>query len=485
MSGIPALAAHPGTTPPPGLDWIHPAASVTEHAMTGTRVLTAADLCALAEERTADWASLGAGPGDRVVVATGSRLSTLLDLMAAWQLDLVPVLLSDQLAPESYRILAEATGARAARGTPAVARSWGERAVVVRQDNHSALAALTPPDGGLCGSERQLPLGEPALVLATSGSTGLPKAVVHSRANLLRNAQMHWNSVGAPGPEGRYLLSQSMHFSSALVCGVLGVLARGMQLALMEPPFSTSNWFAAAREHETTHTALTPHLLLRVLDGSDPLPTSLRQITVGGDRLGRTALGELRGRGVPEVFSTYGLTEAGPRVATNPLGRTHHPEGLGTPLAGVRLELRPTAGTRDGMGELVVHTPTAQLGTYRDGGYVPYPLGGEVPTGDLGERLDNGGIRLVGRSRRVASVNGEKIYLGLVERVLAQHPDVVAARVEPDPEAATQLAAEILYRPGVGSLDATALRRWCRGRLRAVEVPRRFTAVDAVTRLSK
>nr|BFD87687.1 class I adenylate-forming enzyme family protein [Streptomyces sp. Xyl84] len=471
--------------------WIHPLASVTERTMSGTRVLTSADLCALVEARAGEWAGLGAAVGERVIVATGSRLGTLLDVAAVWELGLVPVLLSDTLAPEGYRILARATGARAGRLTPAVARVWGADAVTVRSSAGSVLARLD--GGGPAAADRAvhpdpagaLPGGEPALVLATSGSTGLPKAVVHRRAALLRNAAMHWESVGSPGPEARYLLSQSMFFSSAFVCGVLGVLARGMGLTLIEPPFATANWFDTARETGTTHTALTPHLLMRVLDGGRPLPGSLRQVTVGGDRLGGTALGELRRRGGAEVFTTYGLTEAGPRVATNALGAGGAPEGLGAPLPGVRLELRSSPQARDGIGELVVHTPTAQLGTYRDGLFVPYAAGTEVPTGDLGERLADGGIRLVGRSRRVAAVAGEKVYLGLVERVLGEHPDVGAARVAPAADDPAVLAARILPRPGAADVDPAALRRWCRGRLRAVEVPRRFEVVDAATRLTK
>ncbi len=149
------------------------------------------------------------------------------------------------------------------------------------------------------------------------------------------------------------------------------------------------------------------------------------------------------------------------------------------------LELRPTGDTREGLGELVVHTPTAQAGTYQDGVFVPYLLGTEVPTGDLCERLEDGSVQLVCRSRRVASVAGEKVYLGLVERVLAEHPDVSAARVAADQENPGQLAAQILPRPGADLVDTAALRRWCRGRLRAVEVPHRFTAVDLATQISK
>lgn len=418
-----------------------------------------------------------------MIVATGSRLGTLLDVASAWDLGLVPVLLSDSLAPESYRILAEHTGAAAVRATPAAARSWsaGPARPLPGRDQDAVLLDLrgdggprTTPDGP------DVPAEEPTLVLATSGSTGLPKAVVHRRSSLLHNAAMHWSSVGEPRPGDRYLLSQSLFFSSAFVCGVLGVLARGMQLSLLEPPFAVTAWAEVAARREITHTALTPHLLMRLLTAGVELPGSLRQVTVGGDRLGRTAVGELRRSGVREIFTTYGLTEAGPRVATNRLGEDPTDwDTLGEPLPGVELRL---ADGDAGPGELLVRTPTAQAGCYREGSFAGWPAGTEVPTGDLGELTSTGRIRLVGRARRVASVAGEKIYLGLVERVLGEHPAVGAALVALDADGV--LAASILPRSGA-AVSPQDLRGWCRGRLRAVEIPRRFTAVDAGTRLSK
>ncbi|GHF75371.1 class I adenylate-forming enzyme family protein [Streptomyces griseosporeus] len=469
--GVASGGVAPGGASEAGAGWVHPAASVTEYTPRGVRVLDAAALVAGVAERAEQWAGHGFAPGDRVLVGTGSRLTTLLDVAAAWEAGLVPVLLSDALAPDSYRLLAAATGAVAGRLTPAVARTWAARGGgPLARDAGTVLLRLDGEPG--TGAP---PYDEPSLVLATSGSTGLPKAVVHRRSRLLRNAGMHWDSVGGLGPGDRYLLSQSMYFSSAFVCGVLGVLAAGAGLALIEPPFATANWFDAGRGFGATHTALTPHLLMRVLDSGERFPASLRQVTVGGDRLGRTALTELRARGVPDVRTTYGLTEAGPRVATHTPGGTAHDGGLGRPLAGVSWRLGPD-------GELVVRTPTAQAGGYTDGAYVPY-AGDEVPTGDICEELPDGTYQLVGRARRVTSVAGEKVFLGLVERVLADHPEVSAARVAADGDKG--LAAQILPRPGGAGVDAAELRRWCRGRLRAVEVPRTFTLVDPSTQLSK
>ena len=466
-------------------DWIHPRAELIEHIGGRARLLTSDDLLTLVQHRADEWNRLELAEGARVVIATGSRLGTLLDVAAAWELGLVPVLLSDSLAPEAYRILTAHTAAAAVRATPAAARTWtvldSTRTVASAEADSVLLDLRGAQDPAGRGGHGGPPLGaEPALVMATSGSTGLPKAVVHSRSSLVRNAGMHWSSVGAPEAGESYLLSQSLFFSSAFVCGVLGPLTHGIRLNLLEPPFSVAAWAEAAQRGEITRTAFTPHLLLRVLAGPG-LPGSLRQVTVGGDRLGRTAVGELRRSGVRDVCTTYGLTEAGPRVATNRLeGDPESWDTLGEPLAGVDfwLEERPS-----GPGELMVRTPTAQAGHYRDGVFTAWPQGAPVPTGDLGEPAEDGSVRLVGRAHRVASVSGEKVYLGLVERVLAEHPAVAAVRVRADPSDGL-LTAEVLSR-GSAPLDATEQRRWCRGRLRAVEIPRRFTAVNASVQLTK
>jgi acyl-CoA synthetase (AMP-forming)/AMP-acid ligase II len=100
-------------------------------------------------------------------------------------------------------------------------------------------------------------------------------------------------------------------------------------------------------------------------------------------------------------------------------------------------------------------------------------------------------VRFVSRAHGVVTVGGEKVYLGLVERVLMQHPSVRAVRaravravrVRPVGEDPETLCAEVLT--GGAELDAGALRGWCRGRLRAIEIPRIFLAAPEQAQLSK
>jgi acyl-CoA synthetase (AMP-forming)/AMP-acid ligase II len=200
---------------------------------------------------------------------------------------------------------------------------------------------------------------------------------------------------------------------------------------------------------------------------------------VGGDGLADATTVELTAGFRGTACTTYGLTEAGPRVANHRL--TDDPAGwdrLGRPLPGVSWRLAGDGALR----ELVVRTPTRAAGVLADCRFLPTE-GTEVRTGDLCVATEDGGVRFVSRAHGVVTVGGEKVYLGLVERVLMQHPLVRAVRVRPVGEDPETLCAEVLT--GGAELDAGALRGWCRGRLRAIEIPRIFLAAPEQAQLSK
>ncbi|KGE10437.1 hypothetical protein LA03_10315 [Burkholderia gladioli] len=151
---------------------------------------------------------------------------------------------------------------------------------------------------------------------------------------------------------------------------------------------------------------------------------------VGGDvmrpRLASSLLDAMKDA---EIFATYGLTEAGPRVATWRLEaeRILHYRAipLGVPLANVRLSLGEN--NRDGTcQELLIDTPTVMHGYLGDEAGTRAVLerpGGTLRTGDMFEERD-GLLFFAGRLKRVIVRGGENIYPAFVEGVVMRFPDI-------------------------------------------------------------
>jgi acyl-CoA synthetase (AMP-forming)/AMP-acid ligase II len=146
-------------------------------------------------------------------------------------------------------------------------------------------------------------------------------------------------------------------------------------------------------------------------------------LTIGGDALDPAHVGALLAGGPQEeLYLTYGLTEAGPRVTT--LAAHREPEhrwgSVGVPLPGVRTYLRDPAG--DGPGaELVVASDTV-LRRRLPGGAPT--AAGTVATGDRFDIDADGYHFFRGRSGDSVVVGGEKIWLPSVRRIAAGVPGV-------------------------------------------------------------
>lgn len=267
-----------------------------------------------------------------------------------------------------------------------------------------------------------------ALILSTSGSTGSPKGVRLSRANLEANAE----SIGTYleiGPGRTAITSLPLHYSYGL--SVLNShLLRGGSVVLTDGSVIEDSFWELAEREQVTDIAGVPfvyELLERRGFRERPLP-SLRVMTQAGGRLEAGLVSTYarfaRDRGL-RFFVMYGQTEATARMAYLPPDQTlEHPDCIGVPIPGGNFELidasgAPISGT--GVpGELVYRGPNVMLGyaTRRS------ELGAgreihELRTGDIAERTPAGLIRIVGRASRFSKIAGLRIGHDDAERLLA------------------------------------------------------------------
>ncbi len=310
-----------------------------------------------------------------------------------------------------------------------VAAAWqpdlvmvGERAVAPG----SGSAGDDPGHGPVVLRHRHLLHPDLALLLSTSGSTGSPKLVRLSHANLRANALAIAAALGLTAAD-RGVTSLPLHYCFGL--SVLhSHLAVGASVALTGASVLDDELWQLVDRGGVTDLAVVPHMVelmetTGVLEREHP---SLRLLTQAGgrmapERVARTAaLGARHGWGLAVM---YGQTEATARICVHdPAAVPAAPDAVGRPVPGTEVVLDttvPEADPRTGSGEVVVRGPGVMLG------YAEQPddlaLGrmvAELRTGDLGVLDDEGVLRVVGRRSGFVKLLGLRIDLGQVERAL-------------------------------------------------------------------
>lgn len=413
----------------------------------------------------ARWRAIGVCDGAVVVLALPNGVTLLRQFLAVYAAGAVPALVS-----------AATPGAR----LTAIARAFGARAIAAIRMPDTVVFGLT---GSVAGLEVQVVHGDPPpaaepgeLILMTSGTSGIASGCVFDSAALVRNAERHARAIGLCADD-TVLVNLPLHFSYALVAQALASWRVGAKLVVSGPPFRPAKYADALAAHRVTVSSLTPPLVRQVLADDDQNWHQLRTVTVGGDAI---AVGQLErliasaaGR---EVYVTYGLTQAGPRVATLAAhrARPHQLASVGTPLPGTEISFGRADGTA-GARELLVRSDTVmkrRIGRVEHG-RSDWEAPGVLATGDLFTQDDDGYLYYQGRLSEVISVAGEKLSLASVRRMVGELPGVVSSRTVVVPggeESAFDLVVTVNAQQGVA---ADAVRRL----LRRAEWPRRIEIV--------
>jgi acyl-CoA synthetase (AMP-forming)/AMP-acid ligase II len=272
-----------------------------------------------------------------------------------------------------------------------------------------------------------------ALLLSTSGSTGSPKLVRLSLANVTANANSIADYLGIRATDDytdRAITSLPMHYCYGL--SVLNShLTAGAAVVLTDLSVADECFWTLAAEARITSLAGVPYTF-ELLDASGfrdrDLP-SLRYLTQAGGRMDPAhvrewaSLGSERGF---DLFVMYGQTEATARMAYLPPDlAVDRPDAVGVPIPGGSFRLAG-GGSIDGqpvhVGELVYSGPNVMMG------YAESPADlargaelAELRTGDLARQADDGLWEVVGRLGRHAKLFGLRLDLDRIENVLAEH----------------------------------------------------------------
>jgi acyl-CoA synthetase (AMP-forming)/AMP-acid ligase II len=414
--------------------------------------------------------AVGVGPGDRVaLVNLGSALSVA-TIFGAARLGAATAQMNAYLTPGELGQLAELTGTRIGVAGDRYAESLGSvldgPVLVEDQVFGTAVDESTGPASVGSGTDT-------ALVLFTSGTTGLPKPIPISHGVVADRLAFYAKPIDPEVPQVVDMMSAPI-FHIAGTLGLFVSLHQGKQMVLL-PKFEPGLWLSLVERHRVTQTFVVPTMLRRILDHPDFADTdvsSLRSLSYGA----AAAPVDLVRRAVAtfptvDFSNTFGQTETlGAYAALTPEDhrRGDRFDSVGRPLAGVQLrivepgtdlEVEPGA-----VGEFVVRADQNTTTEW-------------LHTGDTGRQDDEGYLYLVGRLSDTINRGGEKFGPIEVEEVLRSHPSVVDAGAVgvPDPDLGERVGAMVVVSEPV-SVDT--LLRHCASELATYKVPEYLEFAD-------
>ncbi|HUP70094.1 MAG TPA: class I adenylate-forming enzyme family protein [Acidimicrobiales bacterium] len=410
----------------------------------------------------------GVKPGDRVVLAGEPGGVWLSVLFGALRCGAVAVPLDPALTPSEMEPMV-------ARSEPRVVLGPAEMVDLAEVSGPRATRALETPDdsapdrhttGGGSAPPDDPPLtqtmaavrspDDPALIVWTSGTTGAPKGVTLTFANIAYSVEQVLAGQ-KPSPDDRWLSVLPAHHLLELCCGLLPALASG-----------GSVWFARTlmpkeiasivREQGITKMVAVP-LLLRILQPALK-GSGLGTVYCGGAPLDPAVVERYAAMGIA-VHPGYGLTEVAPTVSMNT--PEHNRAGsVGRPLAGTDIRIATEGSAADG--EILVRSPAVMLRYWEDEALTVAAVDAEgwLHTGDLGHVDEDGYLFVTGRCKRLVVLeSGKKVQPEEVEGALAaggRFSEVCAVGVRVDGKA-EQVCAVVVPTPAMaaGHPDAAGL----------------------------
>ncbi len=453
--------------------------------------LTYAELDVAVSAAAAGLLRAGVAPGDRFAVALGHDLPLLLVPFAASRLGATALLLSTTLAPGRWARQLDTAGVEvlvaddstAPRAKAAVTEALRAVAVVgVDGVLLGAAPAAAPAD---VDADEDRPVAH----IATSGTTGIPKATTVTSRGLVHAALAYIQLLRLRGDGSECsLVVLPLHYIGPLSAQTTTMPLVGGRVVIPQDPSPA----AAARlldAHRVTHLDAVPAWLGQYVREADPVEhRHLRTLIYGGAPMPQATAVALADRHPRlDMLDVWGLSEThGPATATR--FREDLPVGtVGRPLPGVEVRAidgdgRPAAHGR--VGELCVRGANVTPGYLGDAATSAAVIrDGWLRTGDLGTVADDGTVRVLDRAKDVILRGGSNVFSVEVEQVLAAAPGVVEAAAfgVPDALGGEAVAAAVVLVPGV-ELDARALRRRVADEVGVHAAPRRIAAVERLPR---
>ncbi|HEX2926738.1 MAG TPA: class I adenylate-forming enzyme family protein [Ruminiclostridium sp.] len=326
-----------------------------------------------------------------------------------------------------------------------------------------------------------------ALILFSSGTTGIPKGIMLSNNNIISNVQAISDYLGL-SPADRLLLVKNINHASSITGEMLISFYNGCTLYLTRDLPTPAVILQLMCKKEITVFFAVPSILftlVRYRDFNSCRFEKLRILNFYGACMGYEEIKTLHEKfpGVNLIYS-YGLTEASPRVTY--LSGEELLKKQGSSGKAIRdVEIYITDGRENfespgNAGEIAVKGPNVMLGYYKNSELTEKALrNGLLHTGDFGYMDADGFLYVVGRKDNLIIQSGKNVYPEEIEKVLGSCPGIAEALVrgEDDSFLGQKIVAYLVTADGCKP-DLKEVLLHCRQNLEDYKVPREFYFIE-------
>jgi long-chain acyl-CoA synthetase len=436
-------------------------------------------------------ASLGLGPGDKVVMMMPNGPEVLIAYEGIWRagMTVIPVLflleahelryiLDDSEAkavvtsPDVYEKVAEATKdiGRSVRvivtgereTLPAGCLSFDELLA-----KHPPLKEIVPREGN-----------DIATILYTSGTTGQPKGVMQTHRNLHANVMNAWNTATTRelGQMSLLVLPLAHTFGLSVLVGGYLFGSRGVLMRWFNPETALE----LIERHKVKLMSGVPTMFVYMLmhPNADKYDTSsVTRWLVGAAPMPMEQLRSFEKKFGGTMYVGYGLTESCPTLAVEREGMPRKAGSTGVPVEGVQIKIVDDDGKelpRGEIGEIVAKGENISPGYYKNPEATAETFrGGWLFTGDMGLLDQDNYLFIVERKKDLIIRGGLNVYPKDVEEVIYRHAGVQEAAVVgiPDTMMGEEVCAYVVPRSGV-AMTAAQIIEHCQSNLAKYKTPR-------------
>lgn len=340
---------------------------------------------------------------------------------------------------------------------------------ILTDENDFDIASYEKPAECVSGKE------DTAVIMHTSGTTGMPKGVMVSQGNILE-AAYGYQEVQGLDERAVTVLSVPIFHILGLSCVSTYFIYMGATIVL-SAFYQVDDVIEKIRKYRATHFHTVPAIHLQIVKSRNPDKdlSSLRVMVCGGAPVSDEQIEAISAQAPNAVLHlAYGMTET---AGSGTLSLYHKGPLHAVPNVACTVVDENHEEVAPGMiGEVVFHGPCVARGRWQ----LPSLPGPDMYSGDAGYMDEEGNVYVVDRIKDIVNRGGEKIFPRQIENIILEYPGIRDVSVYPvsDEKYGEVPMASMILKEGA-DVDIDKLREYLRHHLASYEIPAEFETVTA------
>ena len=431
----------------------------------------------------------GVQPGERVAIMLPNQPEFAVIYYAVMRAGAVAVPMNPLLKPREVAHYVADSGARlifagldCAEEALAGVASLGTDYVIVDRRFDELVAGVMPVVSVVDRAST-----DTAVILYTSGTTGLPKGAELTHGNLSTNAATVAADLIQVGFQDVIFGGLPLFHSFGQTCGLNTAVRAGACLTLVSRFTPEKALQVMARDRVTIFEGV-PTMYVALLAAPDRFEydlSALRVCVSGGAALPVEVLRGFEAEFGCMILEGYGLSETSPVASFNHPDRVRKPGSIGTPIRGVRMRVVDEKGAEVApgtVGEIAIRGDNLMKGYWDRADATAEAIpDGWFRTGDLGRTDADGFFFIVDRKKELIIRGGYNVYPREIEEVLYEHPSIVEAAVigVPDESLGEEVGAAVVLKPAA-TATVDEIRDFVKAQVAAYKYPRHVWVLPAL-----